>query len=169
MNDLITNINQVASDFENIKQAIINKGVEVPRGTPTSRYGELISNISGGNGNLNIRLNGLVEHITGVSGWRIGSNGCAIHETTSEHNITYYSVVENLPIYIKADDDSNECKFIWSTVKDVSSSYPNKYLIDTPVTDVVDGIVVVPKEAKYICFSQKIDDVKTGVYKIELA
>lgn len=46
MSDLITNVNQVASDFNNIKQAIINKGVEVPQGTPTSEYGELINNIS---------------------------------------------------------------------------------------------------------------------------
>lgn len=48
MSNLITNINQASSDFNNIKQAIINKGVEVPQGTPTSEYGELIGNISGG-------------------------------------------------------------------------------------------------------------------------
>lgn len=48
MADLITNINQTISDFGTIKQAIINKGVEVPNGTPTSGYGELIGNIQSG-------------------------------------------------------------------------------------------------------------------------
>lgn len=44
-NDLMTNIQQVADDFYNIKQAIINKGVEVPNETKTSEYGSLINNI----------------------------------------------------------------------------------------------------------------------------
>lgn len=45
-NDLMTNIQQVADDFYNIKQAIINKGVEIPDGTKTSEYGNLINNLS---------------------------------------------------------------------------------------------------------------------------
>lgn len=48
MNDLTTNINQAVSDFNDIKQAIINKGVTVPQGTHTSQYAGLISSISGG-------------------------------------------------------------------------------------------------------------------------
>lgn len=46
MADLTTNINQAISDFSTIKQAIIDKGVSVPDGTPTSQYGNLISTIS---------------------------------------------------------------------------------------------------------------------------
>ena len=45
MADLVTNINQAISDFGTIKQAIINKGVEVPNGTKTSEYGNLINSI----------------------------------------------------------------------------------------------------------------------------
>lgn len=45
MADLATNINQAISDFGTIKQAIINKGIEVPNGTKTSEYGNLINNI----------------------------------------------------------------------------------------------------------------------------
>lgn len=48
MADLTTNINQAISDFSTIKQAIIDKGVEVPIGTPTSEYGKLIGNIQSG-------------------------------------------------------------------------------------------------------------------------
>ena len=45
MADLTTNINQAISDFGAIKQAIIDKGIDVPDGTPTSIYSELIGNI----------------------------------------------------------------------------------------------------------------------------
>ena len=113
-----------------------------------------------------VKLNGLVEHTTGSAGWKIDINGSAIAEKEHEHNITYYSVAENLTIYIKAEDNSNECKFIWSTIADVKTVHPNPYLIGTPVTDAVNGIVTVPKGAKYICFSQRIDDTETGVYKL---
>ena len=46
MADLTTNINQAISDFNSIKQAIINKGVSVPDGTPTNQYSNLIGTIN---------------------------------------------------------------------------------------------------------------------------
>ena len=46
MATLSENINQAINDFNNIKIAIENKGVEVPEGTPTSEYDNLIENIS---------------------------------------------------------------------------------------------------------------------------
>lgn len=49
------NINQAINDFKGVKQAIIDKGVEIPSGTPTSEYGTKISEIqSGGSGGLEI-------------------------------------------------------------------------------------------------------------------
>lgn len=50
MSDLITNVNCTVNDFESIKQAIIDKGVDVPLGTATSQYSELINEIQGGGG-----------------------------------------------------------------------------------------------------------------------
>ena len=47
---LSENINQAISDFGSIKQAIIDKGVEVPSGTPTSQYGTKIGEIQSGGG-----------------------------------------------------------------------------------------------------------------------
>ena len=47
---LSENINQAISDFGSIKQAIIDKGVEVPSGTPTSQYGAKIGEIQSGGG-----------------------------------------------------------------------------------------------------------------------
>lgn len=75
-------------------------------------------------------------------------------------------MVKGLSIYVQAEDDSNECKFIWSSVKDVSSTYPNRNMIGEPVTDVVNGFVTVPNGANYICFSQRTSDTTTGVYKL---
>ncbi len=49
MATLSQNITQAISDFNSIKTAIEDKGVTVPSGTPTSDYGALIENISGGN------------------------------------------------------------------------------------------------------------------------
>ena len=47
------NINQAINDLKGVKQAIIDKGVEIPSGTPTSEYGTKISEIqSGGSGGL---------------------------------------------------------------------------------------------------------------------
>ena len=48
MATLQQNINQAINDFNDIKQAIIEKGVGVPNGTPTSQYGESIRAISTG-------------------------------------------------------------------------------------------------------------------------
>ena len=42
---LSENINQAVSDFNSIKQAIIEKGVEIPTGTPTSSYSGKIESI----------------------------------------------------------------------------------------------------------------------------
>lgn len=45
MSDLITNISRAVSDFQDIKQAIIDKGGDVPQGTPTSQYAQKINDI----------------------------------------------------------------------------------------------------------------------------
>lgn len=45
MADLLTNINQAISDFNSIKTAIINKGVDIPADTHTSEYAQKINNI----------------------------------------------------------------------------------------------------------------------------
>lgn len=45
LNDLITNINQAIEDFCSIKNAIADKGIAIPSGTPTSQYSKLINDI----------------------------------------------------------------------------------------------------------------------------
>ena len=57
---LSENINQAISDFGSIKQAIIDKGVEVPSGTPTSQYGTKIGEIQSGGG-IDEDFKGVIE------------------------------------------------------------------------------------------------------------
>lgn len=49
MSDLMSNVNQAILDLQSIKNAIVEKGVEVPIGTPTSEYAELIKTIKSEN------------------------------------------------------------------------------------------------------------------------
>lgn len=49
-NTLSQNINQAIRDFDSVREAIINKGVEIPEGTPTSQYGAKIGEIQTGGG-----------------------------------------------------------------------------------------------------------------------
>lgn len=48
MATLSVNIEQTITDFNAIKGSIESKGVEVPEGTPTSKYGNLIAGITSG-------------------------------------------------------------------------------------------------------------------------
>lgn len=48
--NLNENINQAIADFKSIKQAIADKGVDIPTGTPTSEYGAKIGEIQTGGG-----------------------------------------------------------------------------------------------------------------------
>ena len=47
---LSENINQAISDLNGVKQALIDKGVEIPSGTKTSEYGAKIGEIQSGGG-----------------------------------------------------------------------------------------------------------------------
>lgn len=50
MATLEENIQQAIADFDDIEAAIKEQGVEVPSGTDTSEYGNLIRSIEGGSG-----------------------------------------------------------------------------------------------------------------------
>ena len=58
---LSENINQAISDFDGIKQAIIDKGVDVPSGTPTSQYSAKIGEIQSGGGGSDEEFIKMVE------------------------------------------------------------------------------------------------------------
>lgn len=66
MATLSQNVKQATSDFDDIKSAIIEQGVEVPDGTPTSEYGNKIRQIEGGSApaNLDDFIAGRMQEVT---------------------------------------------------------------------------------------------------------
>ena len=59
-NTINENVEQAILDFGTIKQAIIDKGVEVPEGTPTSQYATKIGEIQSG-GSSSDDFKGMIE------------------------------------------------------------------------------------------------------------
>lgn len=98
-------------------------------------------------------------------GWDIQPNG--ISHANSECDIPYYVVQAYSMIYIKANDNTNECKYCWLNVANVSSNNTN-HLVGNPVLTATDGTVIVPEGAKFIGFSQHKTDTKTGVYALKM-
>ena len=96
MADLVTNINQAISDFGTIKQAIINKGIEVPNGTKTSEYGNLINSINAKIVDQLILFEGtddgytLADGFTGFSQYSQGGADIAITQYIDTMNESQY-------------------------------------------------------------------------------
>lgn len=67
MATITQNIQQAISDFGNIKNAIIDRGIEVPAGTPTKNYPSLIRSIDAGSGGGSV-INGRIETLTVAEG-----------------------------------------------------------------------------------------------------
>lgn len=117
-----------------------------------------------GGGNGNLKVGDKRKDYKFESNWLIQTNGVA--KADSSHAIAYYAVTPYSAIYVKALDNSNECKFVWTNTDNVSAT-DTRYNIGKPVTGVVDEIIVVPAGANYISFSQLKTDTETGVYKLE--
>ena len=117
------------------------------------------------NANVNLKVGGKRDNQRYESGWAIQTNGVAIRDGL--HAIAYYAVTPYSAIYVKAQDHSNDCKFVWLNTDNVSAT-DTRYNVGDPVTEARDGFVTVPKGATYIGFSQLKTDIETGVYKIEM-
>lgn len=98
-------------------------------------------------------------------GWEILTNGSS-KSNTSAH-IIGNEVKSGSVIYVKATDNTNVCKFIWQKQSfSVTTRIPNPLLVGEPITESIEGFIVVPEEAKWICFSIQSNDTETGVYNI---
>lgn len=67
MATLMQNIEQSIQDFNNIKQALIDKNIEVPDGTKTSEYGNLIKNITDSELTLKFQQKNILMDVTSTS------------------------------------------------------------------------------------------------------
>lgn len=100
MPTLNENIHQAIDDFDNIKSAIIEKGVAVPIGTSTSDYGEKIKEIETGTtptGTINITENGshdVTNYATADVEVPQPSGKTVIWENGTDINIAQYALAD---------------------------------------------------------------------------
>ncbi len=97
--------------------------------------------------------------------WMILKNGYA--KVNPECRIDCYDVSLFSQIYIKTND--TECVFNFQNHYNVTSSYPNQYLIGSPVISGKSGFYNVPEGATWICFGIKNTDTVTGVYDFHVS
>lgn len=100
------NINQAISDFKSIKQAIIDKGVEIPEGTPTSEYGAKIEGMTVG-GLDTSRITNFSNFFEstgygtggGLCGWNCRHNFIPFNPKYMSNNLKQYGLEENKESY----------------------------------------------------------------------
>lgn len=96
--------------------------------------------------------------------WEILANGSSA--VNGNFNIIGYNVLPGSLIYVKAKNPEAKCKFIFQNIFSVLTAVPNPAMIGNPYTADYDGLIIVPENATWICFSQEKTDDVTGIYEI---
>lgn len=96
--------------------------------------------------------------------WEILANGSS--SGNGNFNIIGYNILPGSLIYVKAKNPEAKCKFIFQNIFSVYTAVPNTAMIGNPYTADYDGLIIVPENATWICFSQKKTDDVTGIYEI---
>lgn len=96
--------------------------------------------------------------------WEILANGSS--SGNGDFNIIGYNILPGSLIYVKAKNPEAKCKFIFQNIFSVYTAVPNTAMIGNPYTADYDGLIIVPENATWICFSQKKTDDVTGIYEI---
>ena len=96
--------------------------------------------------------------------WEILANGSS--SVNGGFNIIGYNIMPGSLIYVKAKNPEAKCKFVFQNIFSVTTSVPNTAMIGNPYTADYDGLIIVPENATWICFSQEKTDDVTGIYEI---
>lgn len=155
-------LNKLVSQKNTLADNLVTKGVKATHDETFETLVPKVLDISGGG--VSVVIGDRIKENTTSSKYKILSNGSAYANSSSK--ILKYQVFPTSVIYIKALDDTNECKYIFQSESNVTTSVPNTKLVADPVTSTTDGIVIVPDSASYLCFSVNNDDTETGVYSI---
>lgn len=96
-------------------------------------------------------------------GWKLTMNGNSARDENC--NILVWPVIQGTYIYVRCNNENQECKYLWQrNTTNVTSSFPNPYLIGEPQSEMVNGPIRVPDGAHYLAFSTENDDEITGIY-----
>ena len=96
--------------------------------------------------------------------WEILANGSS--SGNGDFNIIGYNILPGSLIYVKAKNPEAKCKFIFQNIFSVYTAVPNTAMIGNPYTADYDGLIIVPENTTWICFSQEKTDDVTGIYEI---
>ena len=96
--------------------------------------------------------------------WEILANGSS--SVNGGFNIIGDNIMPGSLIYVKAKNPEAKCKFIFQNIFSVYTAVPNTAMIGNPYTADYDGLIIVPENATWICFSQQKTDDVTGIYEI---
>lgn len=115
-------------------------------------------------GGVNVKIGDKITPKQTDVSWEILANGSSADN--GNFNIIGYNVLPGSIIYVKAKNPDAKCKFVFQNIFSVPTSVPNTAMIGNPYTANYDGLIIVPENATWICFSQKKTDKVTGIYKI---
>ena len=165
---LSENISQAISDFNGIKQAIIDKGVSVPSGTPTSKYGEKIGEIQSGGGGSDEEFIKMVEgeatEITLPSGLtKIGSYAFMNYSTLNYIEIpNWITIIQTYAFY--------GCKNLALTSLPDSLTNMGAYAFqgctNLALTSLPDGLNHIANNVFYNCTNLALTSLPAGVTNI---
>lgn len=154
LNKLVTQKNTLADN-------LVTKGVTATHDETLETLVPKVLDISGG---VSVEIGNRIDPKQTDLAWEILANGSSA--VNGNFNIIGYNVTPMSLIYVKAKNPEAKCKFVFQNIFSVTTVVPNTAIIGNPYTTDYDGLIIVPENAKWICFSQQKTDDVTGIYEI---
>ena len=117
-----------------------------------------------GGGGVSVEIGNRIDPKQTDISWEILANGSS--SRNGDFNIIGYNILPGSLIYVKAKNPEAKCKFNFQNIFSVYTAVPNTAMIGNPYTADYDGLMIVPENATWICFSQEKTDDVTGIYEI---
>lgn len=159
-------LNKLVEQKNTLADNLVTKGVDATHDETLEILIPKVLEISGEGGGVDLKVGDKRTCDSYATGWRLNPNGCS--ETNNDYNIIKYKVVEGSVIYVKAMDTRNIAYMWFQSTANVTSVYPNNYIVGEIYNTPVDGYFAVPSGASYLMLSQHKEDMETGIYTVNL-
>lgn len=157
-------LNKLVEQKNTLADNLVTKGVTATHDETLETLVPKVLDISGGG--FDLKVGDKITYNYYVEGWQLNPNGCSVRN--GDYNIIKYNVLEGSVIYVKAMDTRNVAYMWFQSTSNVTSSYPNNYIVGEIYNTPVDGCFTVPSGASYLVLSQHKEDMETGIYTLGL-